>query len=71
MRHLSHISALDHQHRPRWAVLAIDLFETDDGLLVNEVNHNMEFRNSMQPTGVDIPGEMADYAIALAGEAAG
>ena len=52
-------------------MLAIDLFETDDGLLVNEVNHNMEFRNSMQPTGVDIPGEMADYAIALAGEAAG
>jgi [lysine-biosynthesis-protein LysW]--L-2-aminoadipate ligase len=46
--------------------LAIDLFETDEGLLVNEVNHSMEFRNSIQPTGVDIPGGIADYALALA-----
>jgi [lysine-biosynthesis-protein LysW]--L-2-aminoadipate ligase len=47
-------------------VLAIDLFETEAGLLVNEVNHSMEFRNSIEPTGVDIPARVVDYAIALA-----
>ncbi len=49
-------------------MVAVDLFETVDGLLVNEVNHNMEFRNSIEPTGVDIPGEVADYALTLAQE---
>jgi [lysine-biosynthesis-protein LysW]--L-2-aminoadipate ligase len=44
-------------------ILAIDLFETDEGLLVNEINHTMEFRNSIEPTGVDIPGEMVNYAL--------
>ena len=45
-------------------VLAIDLFETADGrLLVNEVNYTMEFRNSIETTGVDIPGRIADYVI--------
>ncbi len=45
-------------------VVAIDLLETRDGrLLVNEVNHTMEFRNSIEPTGVDIPGRIIDYAI--------
>jgi len=37
-------------------VVAVDLFETDDGLLVNEVNYTMEFKNSVDTTGVDIPG---------------
>ena len=36
-------------------VLAVDLFETPDGLLVNEVNYTMEFRHSITTTGVDIP----------------
>jgi [lysine-biosynthesis-protein LysW]--L-2-aminoadipate ligase len=45
-------------------VVAIDLLETRDGeLLVNEVNHTMEFRNSIEPTGVDIPGRIIEYAI--------
>ncbi len=44
-------------------LLAIDLFETDDGLTVNEVNHTMEFRNSIATTGVDIPALMVDYVI--------
>jgi hypothetical protein len=26
----------------------------------------MEFRNSIAPTGVDIPGSVADYALAVA-----
>jgi [lysine-biosynthesis-protein LysW]--L-2-aminoadipate ligase len=45
-------------------VVAIDLLETRDGkLLVNEVNHTMEFRNSIAPTGVDIPGRIVDYVM--------
>ncbi len=46
-------------------VVAIDLFETDRGLLVNEVNYTMEFRNSIETTGVDIPAKIVDYAISL------
>jgi len=45
-------------------LLAIDLFETADGLTVNEVNHTMEFRNSIDTTGVNIPARMVDYVIA-------
>jgi [lysine-biosynthesis-protein LysW]--L-2-aminoadipate ligase len=48
-------------------VLAIDLLETPDGrLLVNEVNHTMEFRNSIAPTGVDIPARVVDYVVSVA-----
>ena len=46
-------------------VLAIDLFETPDGLLVNEVNYTMEFRNSIDTTGVNIPGRMVEYLLGL------
>ena len=49
-------------------VVAIDLFESDRGLLVNEVNYTMEFRNSIDTTGVDISGRIVDYVIAV-GEA--
>jgi [lysine-biosynthesis-protein LysW]--L-2-aminoadipate ligase len=45
-------------------VLAIDLIETADGrLLVNEVNHTMEFRNSIDTTGVNIPARIVDYVL--------
>jgi [lysine-biosynthesis-protein LysW]---L-2-aminoadipate ligase len=44
-------------------LLAIDLFETEQGLMVNEVNHTMEFRNSITTTGVNIPARMVDYVI--------
>ena len=47
-------------------LLAIDLFESDEGLLVNEVNHTMEFRNSIHTTGVNIPQKMVDYVLAQA-----
>jgi [lysine-biosynthesis-protein LysW]--L-2-aminoadipate ligase len=47
-------------------VLAIDLFETEDGILVNEVNYTMEFRNSIDVTGVDIPGRIVDYVLEVA-----
>jgi [lysine-biosynthesis-protein LysW]--L-2-aminoadipate ligase len=51
-------------------IVAIDLFETGEGLLVNEVNYTMEFKNSITTTGVDIPGKIVDYVLKIArGEA--
>ncbi len=48
-------------------VLAMDVFEHPArGLLVNEINHTMEFHSSVEPTGVDIPGQIIDYALAVA-----
>ncbi len=49
-------------------VVAIDLFESDRGILVNEVNYTMEFRNSIDTTGVNIPAKIVDYVIQV-GEA--
>ncbi len=47
-------------------MVALDLLErAEGGLLVTEVNHTMEFRNSIDPTGVDIPrpdGRLRDPA---------
>jgi [lysine-biosynthesis-protein LysW]---L-2-aminoadipate ligase len=42
-------------------VLAIDLLEDGDRLVVSEVNATMEFKNSIEVTGVDIPGRVADH----------
>ena len=50
-------------------VVAIDLFETPDGLMVNEVNYTMEFRNSIDTTGVNIPAKVVDYVVAVARQA--
>jgi len=48
-------------------VVAVDILEAPDGrLLVAEVNHTPEFRNSTAPTGVDIPGKMIDYVVEVA-----
>jgi [lysine-biosynthesis-protein LysW]--L-2-aminoadipate ligase len=47
-------------------VVAIDVFETQDGLTVNEVNYTMEFRNSIDTTGVNIPGKVVDYVVEVA-----
>lgn len=49
-------------------MLALDLFETDDGFTINEINHTMEFRNSITTTAVNIPQKMVDYVIAQADE---
>lgn len=52
-------------------ILAIDVLEDPQrGLLVNEINATMEFRNSIAPTGVDIPNEMLDYVLSGAQEEA-
>ena len=47
-------------------VVAIDVFETKDGLTVNEVNYTMEFRNSIDTTGVNIPAKVVDYVVEVA-----
>lgn len=48
-------------------VVAIDVFEDPErGLLINEVNYTMEFRNSIAPTGVNIPGCMVDFCLRVA-----
>lgn len=50
-------------------VLALDLMEdasAPGGLVVHEVNHTMEFKNSVAPTGVDIPGAVIDFCLSEA-----
>lgn len=54
-----------------WAIgggiVAVDILEAPDGrFLVSEVNHTPEFRNSIEPTGVDIPTRMAEYVLRVA-----
>lgn len=44
-------------------VVAADVFETDQGYSINEVNYTMEFRNSIDVTGVDIPAKIVDYVL--------
>ena len=45
-------------------MVAVDILETQDGrLVVNEVNHTMEFRNSIDTTGVNIPDRVIDYVL--------
>lgn len=47
-------------------IVAIDLMEDPErGLMVIEVNHTMEFKNSVGTTGVNIPRLMGEYAIGL------
>ncbi len=49
-------------------VVAVDVLEDEQrGLLINEINHTMEFKNSVTPTGVDIPAAVVDYALSVAG----
>jgi [lysine-biosynthesis-protein LysW]--L-2-aminoadipate ligase len=48
-------------------IVAVDVFETEGGLQVNEVNYTMEFRNSIATTGVDIPKLIVDFVLKSAG----
>ncbi|HPH94738.1 MAG TPA: lysine biosynthesis protein LysX [Anaerolineaceae bacterium] len=48
-------------------VLAVDLVEhPQKGLLVNEVNHTMEFHTAQPVSGVDIAGEIVNYVLEAA-----
>ena len=49
-------------------VVAVDVLEAPEGLVVNEVNYTMEFRNSIDTTGVNIPGKVVDYALKIAAQ---
>lgn len=49
-------------------ILAVDLMETSDGLVVNEINYTIEFRNSIEPTNVNIPGKVIDYVLRVMGD---
>ena len=40
--------------------------ESKNGFLVNEIYYTVEFRNSIEPTGVNIPGKIIDYVISEA-----
>jgi [lysine-biosynthesis-protein LysW]--L-2-aminoadipate ligase len=54
-------------HAVGGGVLAIDVFEDSErGLLVNEINHTMEFHTTVPTTGVDIPGYIVDYTLCVA-----
>ncbi|MFT7670924.1 MAG: [lysine-biosynthesis-protein LysW]--L-2-aminoadipate ligase, partial [Planctomycetota bacterium] len=44
-------------------ILAVDLFESERGLVVCEVNYTMEFKNSIEPTGCDLPAKIVDYLL--------
>ncbi len=47
-------------------MVSVDILETQDGqLLINEINYTMEFRNSIDVTGVNIPGRMIEYVLAV------
>jgi [lysine-biosynthesis-protein LysW]--L-2-aminoadipate ligase len=43
------------------------LFEANHGLTVTEINHTMEFRNSIMTTGVNIPQKIEEIVLAQIG----
>lgn len=43
--------------------LAVDLLESDRGLLINEINCSMEFKESMKAIERDIPARLLDYTL--------
>lgn len=44
-------------------IFGVDIMESDDGYLVQEVNNTTEFKNTVRIAKVDIPGAIADYLI--------
>ncbi|MDW7971133.1 MAG: lysine biosynthesis protein LysX [Nitrososphaerota archaeon] len=46
-------------------VLGVDAMESENGILVHEVNATVEFKGAMSATGADIPGKIIEYAIKL------
>ena len=43
--------------------LALDLFETENGLTISKINHTMEFRSSITATGMNIPQRMVKHVL--------
>jgi [lysine-biosynthesis-protein LysW]--L-2-aminoadipate ligase len=46
-------------------IAGVDLMESEEGLLVHEVNNTTEFKNTVPATGVDIPKLIVDYLVSL------
>ncbi|MER3602182.1 MAG: lysine biosynthesis protein LysX [Nitrososphaerota archaeon] len=46
--------------------LAIDIFESPRGLLVDELNPVMEFKNAVAATGVDVARKLVEHAVEVA-----
>jgi len=46
-------------------IAGVDLMESEDGLLVHEVNNTTEFKNTVPATGVDIPKLIVEYLVSL------
>ncbi len=44
-------------------IVGVDLMESEQGLVVHEVNNTTEFKNTVRVTGVDIPSAMIRYAL--------
>jgi [lysine-biosynthesis-protein LysW]--L-2-aminoadipate ligase len=54
-------------HAVGGGLIAVDVMETKEGkYTVHEANYTMEFRNSIVPTGVDIPAKILDYVVGVA-----
>lgn len=49
-------------------IVALDVFETASGYQINEINYTMEFKNSIAPTGVDIPRLIAEHVVKVGRE---
>ncbi len=50
-------------------ITGVDVLEDEErGYLINEVNYTIEFRNSIDTTGVDIPDKIVDYLVQVAEE---
>ena len=47
-------------------VLGIDVFETEDGYVINEINHTTEFKNVQAVTKVDVAEEILRYCQGVA-----
>ena len=47
-------------------VLAVDLMESPEGLVVHEVNPTPEFRALSGATGIDVAGKVVDYVAEMA-----
>lgn len=46
-------------------VVGVDLMESEEGLVVHEVNSTTEFKNTVPATGVDIPGMIVGYLASI------
>lgn len=42
-------------------ILGVDIFETNDGYVVNEINHTMEYKNVQRVTGVNVAAKILEY----------